>query len=86
MEITIEALRHCHLKAITHFDGPRGPKGFSGWVYRCVEHPRLTRKIVSYRDSRPQSSTWLVDNQDVGPRLEAAVPLLNSPAGEGGAA
>ena len=74
--ITIEALTRCHMREAMHLNG--GSK-FFGYVYRCVEHPRLTRRDIYDKNDKSVTSTWRVDGEDVAD-LAAAVERLNTPA------
>jgi hypothetical protein len=56
-----------------------GGAKFFGYIHRCVEHPRLTRRDIYDKKDKSVTSTWRVDGEDVAD-LAAAVERLNTPA------
>lgn len=78
-EITLEMLEACKVRQTMHFDGPRGKNGFFGYMYACVEYPRLQRKVTYWRSNRGTTIEWMVDGTKVGTDLADAVPALNQP-------
>jgi hypothetical protein len=78
-EITVEMLKASKVRETMHFDGPRGRKGFFGYMYACVEFPRLQRKVTYWRGNRGTTIEWLVDGVKVGEALADAVVALNQP-------
>lgn len=78
-EITLEMLHASKLRETMHFDGPRGPKGFFGYMYAGIEYPRLQRKVTYWRANKGTTIEWYVDGQSVGDNLADALPALNQP-------
>lgn len=78
-EITLEMLQASKLRETMHFDGPRGPKGFFGYIYAGIEHPRLQRKVTYWRANRGTTVEWYVDGVKVGDSLADTLDALNQP-------
>lgn len=69
-------LRQCTMRRTTHLNGGGV---FFGWVWACIEHPRLQRMDKCYRRAaRPVEITYMVDGAPVA-SLDEAAERLNSP-------
>jgi hypothetical protein len=79
MTITLADLEAAHIVHAAHLDGPRGRNGWFGDMHRCVQYPRLQRRVRYFRKDRSHDVTWYVDGQEVGKALADALPLLNVP-------
>lgn len=77
--VTLADLEKSKLRHAAHIDGPRGRDGWFGDMHRCVEYPRLQRRVRYFRKDRSHDVTWYVDGKEAGRDLEDALPLLNSP-------
>lgn len=81
MPLTIADLNGCAFKEIAHYNGGRE---WFGYMYRCVDHPRLQRFEKCIRKTRSVELTWMVDGENCpGPtpdeQLRVALVLLDAP-------
>jgi hypothetical protein len=82
--ITLDDLKNCTLRETTHLNGPSGPKGWFGYMYECIQYPRLQRRVRYFRRDRSHDVTWYVDGAEVygvtpETALAHATDLLNQP-------
>lgn len=70
--ITEADIRKCQMQQAAHLNG--GADWF-GYIYRCVQHPRLTRRDTYTRKDKSVKSEWHVDMQPVADLAEAATKL-----------
>lgn len=75
MTITVALLAGTHLRTTAHLNGGRE---WFGYLFQCIEYPRLQRLDRYYRKDRNVVSVWKVDGQEVE-SLDAAAEALNVP-------
>jgi hypothetical protein len=68
-------LKDCHMVQTMHLNG--GSEWF-GYVYRCVEHPRLSRHDKYMRKDRSVASVWWADGVPCE-TLETALDAIQQP-------
>lgn len=73
MAITLDELKKCKLENRGHMRG----SGWYGYMFQCVEHPRLTRHDRHDKKTRTTKTTWLVDDIEQKD-LESAIAALNA--------
>lgn len=73
MKLTVDDLKYCGMREDAHYNGG---KEFFAYLYRCTQHPRLSRYDRYSRKDKDVTSTWRVDGKDVD-GLESAVEALN---------
>lgn len=66
-------LLKCPMRQVSHVNGG---KVFFGYIYRCNQHPRLTRFDKYIRATRAVEIEWRIDGKPVASLAEAAIALL----------
>lgn len=74
-KLTKEDLAACHMRELMHLNGG---KDWFGYVYQCVEHPRLSRKDTYTRKEKSVQSVWHVDGSECSD-IDAALAALALP-------
>lgn len=74
-KLTVADLRQCTMVQTTHLNGGRE---FFGYVFACVEHPRLQRMDKYWRKTRTMTIEYRVDGIAVT-SLDEAAERLNLP-------
>lgn len=64
------------LREAGHFNGGRA---WFGYLFRCIQEPRLSRFDRYTRKPKGVTSTWRVDGVDVGDLVEAVEALKTPP-------
>lgn len=78
MAIAVEDLLRCKFQRYMHADGSDRQGKFFLDIARCVEHPRITRDVKTWRRPKvPQVTTWHLDGIPAG-TIDQVVEAFNA--------